>query len=403
MPNGEWDVFGWEIGLGMPIEWFDVDAIIALLDATSGVVIDQFVLGWDGEPANAFEVAQTLLRSKGFFVGTSREGKITFAILRMANVCDLGTSTVVNPIPFTLDWTPSEGEGVDSIRGTVGALPWRPGKPYEVNVLGDTELLNPPNSLRAGMFSARKSLELNLDVLTRPDDETLAQLISLATFRAFGAPVVRVRANNVGFDHGQMVELASPDLAEPWFVDVNGNLIDADGAAKWYGQVVGTGAGLPDSTIELDLVLHNWHLDDFPRLRAPAAVVSGRIANLYQVGSTFFSHADTPSDSLEFNIGDKVELWTPDGLRRSGTSGAPDVQEVTGRTVNSLTLDFAFTTSSVVGDVIRLAHLDDVNGYPEDGVATKCAGNLAYTYMADTTEEVAPTDLEGHIYGFGRI
>lgn len=403
MPNGEWDVFDWQIGLGMPIEWFDIDEIIALLDATSSVEIDQFVLNWDGEPANIFEVGQTLLRSKGFFQGISAQGKITFARLRMANVLDLAGGRTVSPIPFQLEWLPSEGEGIDAIRGIVGELPWLDGKQFATNVLGDTELLNPPNSLRAGLFSEERSLTLDLPVLYRPEDETLANLISLAVFRAFGAPLIRIRVDDAGFGHGEIIELASPDLAEPWFVSTDGDLIDADGTAKWFGQIVGVGRNLGDSTVDLALFMHNWHLDDFPRLRAPSAVVTGRIVDLYLTIQNAFTVAPN-SDGESFSIGDELELWAPDGTRRSGTSGAPDVRDVTGVAANSVTVSSAFTTPSVVGDILRLAHLDDVNGYPEGGNPTGLTpGFLTYTYLADTVEEVSPNDLPGHIYGFGQI
>jgi len=85
------------------------------------------------------------------------------------------------------------------------------------------------------------------------------------------------------------------------------------------------------------------------------------------------------------------------------------VQEVTSIGTNTLTLDAAFTTTPTAGDIIRLAHLDDSNGYPEDGhagvsingVTVSCG--LAYVYLADTAETISPNDVNGHIYATGQL
>lgn len=399
-PNGEWDVLGWRWGVGLPIELFDVDHIVATLAASPGAQIDQMVLGHAGEPVKVMDVVRALCRSGGFFPGTGPTGLFRFARLRMANVSDVATATTVTPLPYTLEWVPREGEGIDVLRGVVGELPWDDGEPYEVNVIGDREL-DPPNSLRSALFSKIKGAELDLPYRAKPEDSA-ADFVSMTTFRALGAPTVRVLvATGSGHGHGDFVKLGDPELADKWFVDSEGTLIDFNSDARWYGLVVGHGRNIGNGTTALTVLMTNWVLNAFPRLRAPSAEVASVASATYTVNNKF-----STDDAYQFTNGDKVELWRPDGVRRSGTAASPDVQTVNAAPVEGsgeLVLDAAFTTAAQAGDIIRLAHLDDVNGFPETGNSNKISGYLAYVFLADTAETLGPNDIAGHIYGAGQI
>lgn len=405
--NGDYDVFGWHWGLGMPIEWFAASDISTLLGRTAHSQIDQMVLGWDGEEVNVWEVAQNALRCRGLFIGSDSQGRITFARLKLANIGDKSAADTINPIPPVLKWRPAEGEGIDQIRGRIGETPWDDGQPYQANTLGDTALLNPPDSLRAGLFNEVRAFTLDLPYLQPVDEERESgDLISITAFRGQGAPRVTVRGNEADYAIGDIVQIGDPQLVGSWFVDPDNNEVTPDGSARWYGQVVGIHRQTKSSAVDLTVLMTNWFVGKFARFRAPSGQVASVSSNVYTLTSGTFSGDD---DADTFNVGDKVELWRPDGVRRSGSAASPDVQEITSIGTDSLTLDAAFSTSAVAGDIIRLAQLDDSDGYPENGHAgvsvdgISITDDLAYVFLADTAETINPNDDDAHIYALGQI
>ena len=401
MGNGAYDVFGPHLGLGLPIAWFDAAAIEALLvhPLSGSSTIDQLVLGWDGEEADAWEVIRAMLRAKGYFPGYTATGLITFARGRLASVLDIG-GTTVTPIPETLRLEPAEGDGIDRVVATYGKTPWFDGDRIEVNALSDADALEPPNSLRAGLFASRNVIELDMSVIAplSPEDEGFG-LVSYVAMRGLGLPTLHIRANDPGtIAIGDIVKVGDPGLRTSWFVDADGALVEVDASPRWYGQVVGFRRDLLDGSIDLELRMNS---DEFARVRAPSAVVASVAAAVYTCDSNnFLGPLGGGTDVEQFTVGDMVELWTEDGARRSGTAVSPDVQEITAIGTNTLTLDAAFTTAAQAGDIIRLAHLSTADGYPETGGAL-VPGYLAYVYAADAARTIGPNNLTAHIYGFG--
>lgn len=416
MSNGDYDIFGPHWGLGLPIAWFDTTAITTTLLGSpddASVVIDQLVLGWDGEAHEAWEVIRSLLRAKGYFPGYTAEGKVTFARARLATVLDTATSTTVTPIPYTLRLVPGEGDGVDRVVATYGKTPWFDGDRIEVNALSDADALEPPNSLRAGIFASRNSLELDMSVLAPVDLEDEGfNLVSYVAMRGLGLPMLYIRATDPGtIAIGDIVKVGDPGLRTSWFVDADGALVEVDTSARWYGQVVGFKRDLLDGSIDLELAMNSA---EFARVRAPSAVVVSVATATYTVQNNVFKGPlGGGTDVEQFTVGDLVELWTEDGTRRSGTAVSPDVQEITGIGTDTLTLDAAFTTAAQAGDIIRLAHLSTADGYTETGVGTvgwdlsgpaaaiTLASYLPWVYGADAARTLGPNNLDAHIYGFG--
>jgi hypothetical protein len=401
MGNGPYDVFGSDWGLGLPIEWFDADGIEALLTGalTGASQIDQLVIGWDGEPADVWETIRMMLRARGYFPGYNAEGEITFARARLANVLDIG-GTVVAPIPHTLREEPAEGDGIDRIVATYAKTPWFEGDRIEVNAFSDSDALEPPNSLRAGIFANKNAIELDMSVIAPIDLESAGyDLVSYVAMRGLGLPTLYIRANDPGtIALGDIVRVGDPKLRKAWFVDADGNDIEVTDTSRWYGQVVGFRRQLLDGSIDLELKMNP---NEFGRLRAPSAIVASVAGAVYTCDENVFKGPfGGGTDVEQFTVGDKVELWTPDGSRRSGTAASPDVQEITAIGTNTLTLDAAFTTAATANDVIRLAHLSTATGYPEDG-GDLVDGVLAYVYGADDARTIGPNDDPAHIYGYG--
>lgn len=397
MANGPYDVFGASWGLGLPIEWFDEAGIDALIRANANESIDQLVLGWDGEEVDTWAVIRQILRARGFFIGLTAEGLITFARLRLASIVDLIEADTVSPLPHTLRIDPAEGDGVDRIVATVGKTPWFEGDRIEVNLLSDADALQAPNSLRAGIFADRTAIEMDLSVLAEQTTEEAGfSLVALARFRGFGTPRFWCRANDPNtLAHGDIVRIGDPLLKASWFVAADGTEIEVDPTeARWYGQIVGFRRALGDGSIDVEVLLHSWHLNEFPRLRAPSASVVSEDDTAITVGAgDFFGAAGDGSDAAQFTVGDVVELWTQYGTRRS------TARIIAAIGAHTLELDTAFDVTPDAFDVIRLAHLDDVDGYPEDGNPAKLAGVLAYTYAANDDGELGPNALAAHIYG----
>lgn len=403
MANGPYDVFGPNWGLGLPISWFAADDIAALLsDAlTQASTFDQLVEGWDGEPVDVMKLVRKVLRSRGYFLGYDQQGRGTIARARLADVTDIATATTVTPIPRTLRRVPAVGDGVDRVAGTYGKTPWFDGDRIEVNLLSDYDTLEAPNSLRAGIFADESVLELDLSCLAPRDlHQENYDLTAFVAMRGLALDTLYIRANDPGsIATGDILKVGDPGLRSAWFTDKDGNLIEVDSSARWYGQVVGFQRKPLDGSIDLELVMN---LNEFARLRAPSAVVASVATNVYTCDSNNFLGPDGGGTDVEqFTVGDKCEVWTEDGVRRSGTAASPDVQEITAIGTNTLTMDAAWTTAPSAGDIIRLAHLDDVDGYPESGNTSKINGYLAYVYAADDTDDLGPNDIDAHIYSYG--
>lgn len=406
-PNGEWDVFGANWGLGMPIAWFDVATISAIqADPREGESrIGRLILGWDGKEEDAWEVARVMLRALGWFVGESYEGKITFARLKMASVEDVASPTTIAPIPRVLRFEPAEGEGVDRLKATVGETPWDEGRQVTINLLSDQDTES-PNSLRAGIHTETREVELDLRVLSGESDdaeEVALSYLSLVKMRSLGAPRLHIRATDPGsISTGDVLKIGDPGLQQSWFVDADGAKILVDGSPKWFGQVVGFRRNFGEGSIDLTLLMHQYHLNKFPRLRAPSAILASTVSTTtYTVDANAFLDP-SGSDATGFTVNDYVELWTRDGKRRSGTAGAPDVQRITAIGTNTVTLDADFTTTGVVGDVLRYARLDTGVGNSQVD-SPKIPGYVAYTFMSDAAGTLSPDNIDAHIYGFGII
>jgi hypothetical protein len=403
-PNGEWDIFGWELGLGLPISWFGVDSIISLLDSTTTSYIDQLVVGWDGKEEVCLDVVKRLLVARGYFWGLDYQGRIIFSRLRMATIADLQSYTTITPIPRELWMTTGASEGVDKMRVLIGELPWADGVEIEVNALGDSDALNPPNSIRAGLFAADREVELDLSVMSvgLGDRTNPLELISRLEFRAFGAPIIRFRANDPGtISHGDFLKIGDPGLETSWFVDGDtGDPIEVDTGARWFGQVVEFKRNFADGSIELGLLLHNWHLNDVARLRGPSAIVASVASNVYTCDANAFKYVGG-SDVGAFSVGDKVEVFDEGGVLVSGTKASSDVQEITAidTGASTITLDSAWTTPPSAGHIIRWARVYTGVGNSETTSALY-ANVLPYTAAAGADGKITPSDLDPHIYGF---
>lgn len=397
-----YDILGPELGLDCDPEWFDLTDLEATIEATQEIEIDTLIIGWDGEPFSPWAFLEQECRARGMFPVERPTGKISVRIAREAGPAEvLGTAApTVTALPDTLQWIPSEADGVDIISGRFGELPWRKGRPYSIEMLDWTDPENPvpQHSRRFGVLAERSVAEL--DMPTRQSIGLGGEaLVGLAAARHIASPAIKIVVEDTGFGHGDFLRLGALDTRGNVLRDTNGETVAVDSSARWVGLCVGKRPFYENETAEIYLKLVNFYLNDFPRFRAPSAVVES-----VSGGTVITIDADqfTADDAAEFTTGDPVEVWTRNGQRRSGSAASKDVRTVTVSDTRELTIPSAFNTAPQAGDIIRLAHLSTASGFPETGNPNLFATEgLPYTYAADASGEIGPNDIEGHRYATG--
>lgn len=70
-----WDDLSTSFGLGIPHESMDTDKVLELISRYPEDQVDLLVLGWGGEPDNAWDLIRDLSRSLGYFWSRDSEGK----------------------------------------------------------------------------------------------------------------------------------------------------------------------------------------------------------------------------------------------------------------------------------------------------------------------------------------
>lgn len=410
-PNGtadasNYDAFGPDWGVGVPINWFDTTAIDNLIEDSAEVKIDRLILGWDGEPVAVMDAVKKVLASTGFYLAPTADGLISFARRRKANVEDLATGTSATPLEITLQWSTNRRGTVDNIRAEVGGYPWR--EPTILQVAGiDYATGEPLDSFRAAAFSSRN--EITLDLSTRSDaDASLVSLLNELAERHFATPILRIRVPSGTYDVGAFLSVLDPGVTtgegSGWWIDKDGNSlldIDTTGDAQFFGQIIAVDHNIQNGGYEVTLLLTNFRSGAFARYRCPSAYVTSVSTNVLTIQQVF---GHSTGDHKQFTVGDFVYIAKPDGSRRAPAGG--EIEDITAIGGSTITVRNAFGTPPVQGDIVRLAKLDATGGtgvgYPEGGNASIFSGYLAYTYFG-VSGSVGPSSLPAHVYGSERF
>ncbi|HUU94159.1 MAG TPA: hypothetical protein VM487_00335 [Phycisphaerae bacterium] len=406
----EWDVLGPALSIGIPLDWFDVSAISAMITKTASLKIDQLILGWDGAEVDAWTEGKRLLAAYGFFLGTTSAGLLTVLRAKEADVEDFSGRIEVLPIPFTLKHATRRGESVDVISGIANKLPWNEGEPFLAQAI-DYTTLNAQTSLRASLFSERKSAEL--DMSTKADvDAVIEDLTAGIISRRQSWPRIMIEVGHADtYDLGAFVifessfgNVATNRLTKKWFVDNTGTravlptTVNTD--AQWLGLIVGRTYNIERGTYTLELILTNFRLGKYPLWRAPAMTITS-YSTTTLTNDTFHCSASSAfewpggADSLSFTVDDVIEVQDQVGNIVAGTPRTIGTVNAT-----SIVLTSGSSFAPTPGSLVVLANLES-GGYPQAGNAN-IFSVLAYAFMADSDETLTSAELPGHIYGSGR-
>lgn len=387
---------GWGLGL-THLDWSAWEAEIA---RTPQLKIDQLIIGWDGDTTRVFEQVEQLLRSYGYLIAPKLDGSVDLVRFRTLSIGDY-SQAVANRVTLyegVLQLTPPEDVGLTELRATVGALPWRAGRPIVVQGRGSSE--------RAALLSDARRWEIELGHVRAQDAVRVAtELAESASLVHYGLPTLTIRvpdgvATGKDLDIGRLVALDPGTLRTSWFLDRGGQRI---APSDWYtrvdlvGWITGRKQSLEDLTVELELRLLAYYSGDYTRERAPAGVLSGAPA-----GALIYLEPDylagDPSDADTFGVGDQVELYSGDG---DEIVGGPYTITAVGS--DTVTVD-ATVTAGAAGDVLRLAtspYYYNAARYPVTG--------RPYVYLAaEETDQILalgdgpqPPDIYGAGLGLG--
>lgn len=405
-----WDCLGSVWGLGLPAALFDTSAISALIEDTSHVMIDQLVLGWDGEPVSFDLLDEVLLKPWGFFRGRTQDGLITFQRLEALDVEEFETAkaspvTVIGGATsgqgLTDQLVPARSSGTSAIQAKVGELPWQ--KPRLVYVFADDNQQR--DSIRR--TQADKLDRISLDFRTVgagvreqfEDADVFGQAIQRAALAGQEIPfyVCRVEApalSGVSYDVGAVVNLAQ-EADSPTFILSTGARGEPSGSIDATGYIVGARRNIQNESWTLTVLCVNrggaaiqW--------RAPAA----ELASTLTAGNTTctmeertFHPNTTNTDNLFFTAGDDVEWWTPDGQRITTTPQVNSVDSVSGAA--TVELSASYSGDIPAGSILRLAERSQ---YSNSSVVS--GSSNPYAYFADVaTGDLGTSGDDPNLYG----
>jgi len=405
--NGTYDILGKDWGLG--VDFVSWAAWNSELSATSELVIDQLVLGFDGEPVDVMAVVQDkLLRPFGWFLGITDDGLIGLGRLRLFSIGDIDDASSNEVKPYYPDgplqmqrpFRATTGE----VEAEIGTLPWQDGRKIVVR--------EPTRSSRRGLLGDSRKQRLDLSVI-RADavqnlgrdgaDEEVNTLASLLQLQLDTAPRVRIRVTDYTFDSldydiGSIVKLTELGGETAWLIGPDGARVEDSSLteARYHGMIIGrrwiTGDATREHSYELTLLLASYYRNDYIRERAPSCVVES-----YTSGDQFECDTSDLGSSVSvdkvFAVGDEIELWTRDGERRT----TPEVVTITSFPSSSeIAYSPSLSASPVAGQIVRLAESTQYGN-----TAYYSSDARPFTYLADSDETIdeGASDDEADIYG----
>lgn len=399
--NGDYDILTERFGLG--IDYLDftrwTDAITAYPDLT----IDRLLLGWNGEPVDVLQEAQKILRVFGFFITVTSTGLLGLARLRLFDISDIETAQATTIYPDgPLQWLRSFGSAAKEVVAIVGGLPWEKTSRLTIR--------EARRSRRTALLGDARTYDLDLSVLDPSrleisDRESSLLSTSLASMLFLGidaAPRLRVRVPDyrmsstlTSLDLGDLIVIPSVEVEDGWLLDPEGNLVEDGDDLRFYGMLVGRLWDAVNHTYTLELILMNYRVNNYARLRAPAAVVDAWDAGglLLTLDGTEYGAGSNPAS--QFEAGDEVTLWNADGTLYASGFHVVDVPNG-----DELELNVAPVPAPKAGVVLRVAASDV---FDNDSRYSGIKRPWAYAAPADGDFDDADGNSTSDIYGTNTI
>lgn len=396
--NGAYDVLGAAWGLGLT--YLDTTVWEAAIAARPDLVIDQLVLGWDGEPVDVETVIrEKLLRPYGYSLTEAADGSLALAKLRLpdlnvrAGAAALALDAYPEPKPRQVGRVNTRQR---ELVLDLGGPPFGEKDSFTIT-LAD-------RSTRAGRMGVKATSRLDLTTVdpTRLTDaagltaygQALVQGVALGLD---STPELHIRCasrldTGLNIYPGVWASVNSLSITHAWWVAADGTRITLDATTvKGYGFV--TAVTQPFHAAHMDVVLTMLAngLDDFVHLVAPAGVVESWDGGPQTVTleATALNRA---GDAATFAVGDQVTLWTSDGTLKDAT-----VVTIGGITGDDVTVSGAFGAATpVAGDILRLAQSDE---YSNNAHITGI--NQPWTFIADASTQtfLGPGTSRYDVYG----
>lgn len=361
--GGSYDILQdpWALGL----DYIDTAAFETAIGDAPGLSIDQLYLGWGGEAVDVLQVVQEkLLRPFGYFLTITVDGDLGLGRLRLLDVRDeaaLSTNEVTFYADGPLVMRRAFGSASTQVVAEVGGTPFR--EPVRVTVRDGTK------SVRRSRLVDVREFRLDFSVIDadrvrvtgREDSELANALVGLLQLGLDAAPRVRCRVADYtqtssldNLNLGAVVGIASTGVEGGWLLDNTGARVSDTSGAQFAGLIIGRRWSVLDHSYELELLLINFRINDFVRLRAP----SGRVAaydgstriTLDDTAGLAFGEGATPG--APFEPGDELQFYARDGALQS--TDVVTIDTVTD--AGGIVLTAAPSTyTPVAGDYVRLA------------------------------------------------
>lgn len=365
--------------------WRDVVA------STGHIQIDQYQLGWNGESTPGYDDLRKMAYYYGFVLSTTREGLLCLRRMRPASVLTSAAAGSLTPLTGLFDLQVPRSSVLDSLRATVGGMPWE--ESVEVGTAIDNVEVGLGSEVRK--YGAVQEATIDAPFVSAKKAEGIGrlELVARLAYRKLGIPEVTIRVNGpevTGFSYtlGDWVKLtAHPTLETKLVTDADGELTATFSEDYWIGQLISRRPLHREADAhEVTLLLANYPIKALVRLRAPSMVLTGSSGTTLTGETDSDLGADT-SDAETFNEGDQVEIWNAEG-QPQGTG----VRELVSVSEGELIVDSAFDVDPGAGQVVQLARAPDYSN------ATVVSGfTRPYVYLAEdgAIPEYAGRDIYG--------
>jgi len=401
----ELDYLNGNIGLGL--NWIiDQQSFIDEVNVgSSGLQIDQLILGWAGETEDLFNIVLHLLASYGYFLAPQDDNTIGVAEWGRGDIRDLESAPKLTPAFHDQDddvwgWKPDGTDGTFVVSGKVGETPVHD-EPYSIEYIGlqatnrmnrrtDPDTTEYDHRFLKDNTHGRKLANRYL----KAQAEYLAANMPSVRFKAQGNPI---RDNNLDFSVGNFVILQQPAEAQPNLgIGQDGGTEDMNSPPrddKYLGQIVSRGWNPAEDSYELEVLLTNYDRAA-GRQRAPAVRVKSYDANNDVVTTYTGTFVSGKEDAQLFAEIEGAQLKLLDGtLEPIDDSSAPQIDTV-GTSSNSLNKDqfslknATFSTAPKDQDVITIQNYDDFS-------YTTAGGLRRYAFWADSNNDLGSQNDDG--------
>lgn len=359
-------------------------------------LVDQLVLGYNGEAIEPMNIVLNLLTTHGYFLGKSNTGYLELGRFDRLKASDMDAA-LNNDLEPVFDaggnpeweWDPDGTLNTYVVKGQVGETPLHDG--YSITNIQ----LEAGNQLKR--FQNPKEFEYSLSH-KKDSKEGRSQARSLLQRQAeiihAQMPTVRMKAKgdplsdpNLNFSIGAYGNITIPsDVTPPITYDEKGEGLhprDATRQAKFVGIVFGRTWDPETNSYVLDIMLTNYGIG-IGRKRAPAAVVSSydSITDIITTQSASADPFDTgQAGAQDFTEGQQIKLLD-NTLSPIDNTSAPEINNISGQ---HITLSGGFTTDPSTGDIITLADYDEFT-------FTSSEGFREWAFLADASDKLGSSD-----------